>query len=143
MKVKKGDKIKVEYTGTFDDGKIFDSSLGKQPLEFEVGVGQVIKGFDEALIGMEKGEEKDIKIKPKDAYGEPKEELIKKIPKDQMPKEKEMKKGMILVLSTPTGQQFPAVVKDVSDKEVTLDLNHPLAGKNLNFKFKIIEITSS
>jgi len=143
MKVKKGDKIKVEYTGTFDNGKIFDSSLGKKPLEFEVGTGQVIKGFDEALIGMEKGEEKDVKIKPEDAYGEPKEELLKKVPKDQMPKDKEVKKGMILVLSAPNGQQFPAVVKDVSEKEVTLDLNHPLAGKNLNFKFKVLEITSS
>ncbi len=140
MEVKKGDKVQIEYTGTFDDGKIFDSSIGKKPLEFEVGAGQVIKGFDKALIGMKEGETKEVKLKPEDAYGERKEELLKKIPKDQLPKDKELKKGMILILSAPTGQQFPASISEIGQTEVTLDLNHPLAGKNLNFKFKVLKI---
>jgi len=143
MPIKKGDKVKVEYTGTFDDGTVFDSSEkhGK-PLEFTAGEGKVIKGFDNAVIGMEKGEEKEIKISPQDAYGEHKPELIKKIPRDKIPKEPEPKPGMMLAVNTPDGKQFPALIKEVNDKEVTIDLNHPLAGKNLNFKFKLVDVSS-
>ena len=141
MAIKKGDKIKVEYKGTLEDGTIFDSSEkhGK-PLEFEAGAGMVIKGFDEAVIGMEKGEEKEIKLQPTEAYGEPRPELMKKIPRDKLPKEPEPKPGMMLAMGTPDGKQFPAMIKEVDEKEITIDLNHPLAGKNLNFKIKIVEI---
>ncbi len=141
MKVEKGKKIKIEYTGTLDDGTVFDSSEkhGK-PLELEVGSGMVIPGFEKALMGMEKGEEKEVKIESGDAYGDPKPDLVKKIPKEQLPKDKEIKAGMMLAVGLPTGQQIPAKITEVDDKEVTIDLNHPLAGKNLNFKIKVVDI---
>ncbi len=141
MAVKKGDKIKVEYTGTLDDGTVFDSSEKHgQPIEFEVGSGQIIKGFDEAVVGMEKEEEKEFKLEPKQAYGEHNPEMIKKVPKDQLPPE--AKSGSTLLLSLPNGQQVPVKVMEVGEKEATLDLNHPLAGKNLNFKIKVVEVAS-
>jgi len=140
MPVEKGNRVKVEYTGTFDDGTVFDASEkhGK-PLEFEAGGKQVIKGFDDALIGMEKGQEKQIKLAPKDAYGDPNPELVKKVPRDKLP-EGELKPGMMLGVGLPTGQQVPAMITEVSDSEVTIDLNHPLAGKTLNFKIKVVDI---
>jgi len=140
MAVKKGDKIKVNYTGTLDDGTVFDTSDGKQPLEFEAGSGQVIKGFDEAVIGMEKGEEKNVKIESKDAYGDYNPQLMKKIPRDQLPQDQEPKPGMMLLIKAPNGQQFPVKIAEVTDKEITMDLNPPLAGKNLNFKIKVEEV---
>ena len=140
MAIKKGNKIKVDYTGTFDDGTVFDSSDGKQPLEFEAGSGMVIKGFDDAVIGMEKDEEKEVKIASKEAYGDPNPQLVKKIPRDKLPPEQEPKPGMMIAMSTPDGKQIPAKITAVDDKEITIDLNHPLAGKNLNFKIKIVYI---
>ncbi|MFC1800945.1 peptidylprolyl isomerase [Nanoarchaeota archaeon] len=142
MPIKKGDKIKVEYTGTFDDGTVFDSTEkhNNQPLEFEAGAGNVIKGFDEAVIGMEKGEEKEVKIPADQAYGQPNPDLLKKVPRDKLPKDQEPKEGMMLVLGSPDGKQIPARIAKVEETEVTIDLNHPLAGKNLNFKIKIVEI---
>jgi FKBP-type peptidyl-prolyl cis-trans isomerase 2 len=143
MTIKKGDKIKVDYTGTLEDGTVFDSSEKHgQPLEFEVGSGQIIKGFDEAVIGMKEGEEKEIKIEAANAYGDHKPELIKKVPKDQLPKEQEPKVGMVLMLSTPDGKQFPAKIAEVGDADVSIDLNHPLAGKNLTFKVKVVSISA-
>ena len=145
MAVKKGDKLKVEYTGKLEDGTIFDSTTrdGKtQPLEFEAGAGQLIKGFDDAVIGMEKGDEKEIKLKPEDAYGLHKKEMMQKVPKDKLPKEQEPQPGMVLLLGTPDGRKFPVKVAEVTDKEVTIDLNHPLAGKTLDFKIKVVEVTA-
>jgi len=138
MTVKKGDKIKVEYTGSLEDGTVFDTSEGKEPLEFEVGSGQIIKGFDEAVIGMKKGEEKTINIKPEDAYGPQNAQLTKKIPKSQLPQDQEPKPGMVLGIQTPDGQQIPARIVQVSEEDITIDLNHPLAGKTLTFKIKIV-----
>ena len=140
MTVKKGDKIKVEYTGTLEDGTVFDSSEKHgQPLEFEVGSGQLIKGFDEAIIGMKKGEEKKITLPPSEAYGERNEQLIQKIPRENLPPEQEPQKGMMLMVGLPTGQQIPATITEVTDKEVIIDINPPLAGKTLKFKIKVIE----
>ena len=143
MPVKKGDKIKVEYTGTFEDGTVFDASEkhGK-PLEFEAGAGTVVPGFDNAVIGMEEGEEKEVTIQPEDAYGHPNPEMVKKVPRDQLPKE-ELKQGMMLIMNLPNGMQFPAKISEVGDSEVTLDLNHPLAGKVLKFKIKVVGIESA
>lgn len=142
MAVKKGDKVKVEYTGTLEDGTVFDSSEKHgQPLEFEVGGGQVIKGFDEAVVGMEKGQEKEVTIKPEDAYGEPNKELVKKVPRDQLPQDQKPKEGMMLAVTLPNGQQIPAKIVAVEDKEVTLDLNHPLSGKVLKFKLKLVDVS--
>jgi FKBP-type peptidyl-prolyl cis-trans isomerase 2 len=141
MAIKSGDKIKIEYEGSLDDGTIFDSSEKQgKPLEFTIGQNQIIPGLEKEIIGMEKEEEKQINILAKDAYGEKREELFKKIPKKQLPEGLEPKKGIVLGLQAPNGQQFPAPIIDVSEDEITIDLNHPLAGKNLNFKVKIINI---
>lgn len=143
MIVKKGNKVKVEYTGTFDDGTVFDASEKHgQPLEFEVGSGQVIKGFDDAVVGMKKGEEKKMVIPPAEAYGEVKAELNKKVPRKQLPQDQEPKVGMILAVGLPNGQQFPARIVAVTKDDVTIDLNHPLAGKTLHFKLKVSEIAA-
>ncbi len=143
MPVKKGDKVKVDYTGSLDDGTVFDSSEKHgQPLEFEVGAGKVIPGFENALVGMKKGEEKEVTLKPADAYGEPNPQLLKKIPKEQLPTDKEIKPGMMLGVGLPNGAKIPAKIVDVNDKEVTIDLNHPLAGKTLHFKLKVVDISS-
>lgn len=139
--IKKGDKIKVDYTGTLEDGTVFDDSKKHgQPLAFQVGEGQLIKGFDEAVVGMEPGQEKEITLKQAEAYGEPNPEMMKVVPRDQLPKEQEPKEGMMLMIGLPTGQQMPAKIAKVEDGNVTIDLNHPLAGKTLKFKIKVIEI---
>lgn len=141
MPVKNGDKVKVEYEGTFNDGTVFDSSEKcGAPLEFEVGAGQIIPGFENAVMGMENGEEKEFKLEPSDAYGDRNPQLVQKIPKDQLPKE--VTPGMMLMIGLPNGVQIPVKVTEVTDEEVTLDLNHPLAGKALNFKIKIVDISS-
>lgn len=143
MTVEKGDKVKVEYEGTFDDGTVFDSSKHGEhshPLEFEVGAGNVIPGFDSAVIGMKEGEEKDVVIEAKDAYGEYKEELTKEIPRDMLPKDDRVKEGAMLMMANPQGQQFPVVVKELKEDRAKIDFNHPLAGKKLHFKIKVVSI---
>ncbi len=146
MAIKKGDKVKVDYEGRLEDGTVFDSSQHgdhSHPLEFEVGSGQVIKGFDEAVVGMKKGGEKEITIEPKDAYGEVKEGLEQKIPRRKtLPNEKEPEEGMILVLRTQEGRQIPVKIKKVEKDSITIDLNHPLAGKRLMFKIKITGVNN-
>lgn len=141
MPVKIGDKIKVDYEGKLDDGTVFDDSKKHgHPLEFEVGAKQVIKGFEEAVIGMEVNEEKEIKIQPKDAYGEENQDLMKKVPRDQLPPDQEPKVGMVLMATTPEGTQIPLRIIKVDEEGVTLNMNHPLAGKVLNFKLKVVGI---
>ena len=142
MAIKQGDTIKVDYTGSLEDGQVFDSSEGKQPLEFEVGAGKIIPGFDKAVVGMEKGEEKEITIKPEDAYGQPRDDLQKEVPRSALPQDQEPKEGMGLMMNTPQGQQIPARIVKVTEENITIDLNHPLAGKTLKFKIKISEVTS-
>ena len=139
MVVKKGDKIKVEYTGSFESGEVFDASEkhGK-PLEFEAGAGMVVPGFDAGVIGMDVGEEKTITLKPEEAYGMPNEQAIQKVPKDKFPAE--AKEGMMIGVPLPNGQQMPAKITKIDDNEVTIDMNHPMAGKTLVFKIKIVEI---
>lgn len=143
MAVEHGDKIRVEYEGRLENGEVFDSSnkTGKQkPLEFVAGENQVIKGFDDAVVGMNEGEEKSFSIAPENAYGEIREDLKREIPKNSLPQDQEPKKGMMLVMSSPQGQQIPAVINDVKDDIVVLDLNHPLAGKKLLFNVKVVGI---
>ncbi len=143
MGVKKGDRVVVNYTGTFEDGTVFDSSYHgdhSHPIEFTVGSGEIIKGFDEGVVGMEVGEEKDITILPEDAYGEKRPELIQRIPKNQFPDSEGLKEGMSVNLMTTDGQEFPATIVKIEDDAITIDLNHPLAGEKLNFKIKLEEI---
>jgi len=144
MPVKKGDKVTVEYEGKFESGEVFDSTNHgdhSHPLTFTAGNSEVVKGFDEAILGMEKGEEKEITIKPEEAYGQHNPKLIQKLPRDKIPKEQEPKPGLILMLRSQSGHQIPAKITEVNDKEITIDLNHPLAGKTLIFKIKATEIT--
>ena len=136
--MKNGTKIKVHYTGTLNDGTVFDSSKGKQPLEFTLGNGEVIPGFENQVKEMNLNQEKTFKITSKDAYGEIDSRLIAKIPRDKFPPE--VQAGGRLVLKGPQGQNIPAVVTDVKDDFVTIDLNHPLAGKELTFKVKVVGI---
>jgi len=140
MPVANGNKVKVEYTGTLDDGTVFDSTeKSGKPIEFEVGAKMVIPGFEAAVVGMEKGEEKEIKIESKDAYGDHNPELVKPIPKDKLPPEAEAKEGMVLMMGLPNGRQMPVKITKVEGDTVTIDMNHPLAGNNLNFKIKVVE----
>lgn len=140
--IKTGDKVTVEYEGTLDDGTVFDSSeRHDEPLTFEVGAGQIIKGFENAMVGMEKGDEKNIILQPSDAYGEHNPELIKALPRDQFPKEEEIKSGMRCFMRLPDGRQIPAVIVEAADETVTIDLNHPLSGKTLNFKIKVVDVS--
>lgn len=139
--ITKGNKVKVEYTGKFENGQVFDSSESHgQPLEFEVGSGQMIKGFDTAVLGMEEGEEKEITLKPEAAYGQPNLKFMKKVSRDQLPQDHEPQVGMILSVSLPNGQKFPAKIVEVTNDNVTIDFNHPLAGKTLIFRIKVVGI---
>jgi FKBP-type peptidyl-prolyl cis-trans isomerase 2 len=141
---KKGSKVSVEYEGRFEDGEIFDSSSHgdhSHPLEFEVGTGQVIKGFDNAVDGMKINEEKEIVIEPKEGYGEINDKAVQEVPRKALPKDQNPEEGMTLILSTPDGHKFPAKIKKVTKEKVVIDLNHPLAGKKLLFKIKLIEIS--
>jgi FKBP-type peptidyl-prolyl cis-trans isomerase 2 len=144
MAVEKGNKVKVEYTGTLEDGTVFDSSEAHgKPLEFEVGSGMVIPGFEKAITGMELNEEKEVKLKPEEAYGDPNPQMVQKVPRDKIPEPPEGQKlepGIMIGVGMPNGHQIPAKITEVNDTEITLDLNHPLAGKVLNFKFKVIGI---
>ncbi|MFH1802918.1 MAG: peptidylprolyl isomerase [archaeon] len=146
MPVKKGDKVTVEYEGKFESGEVFDSTSHgdhSHPLTFTAGNQEVVKGFDEAVLGMKKGEEKEVKIKPEEAYGEHNSKLIQKLPKDKLPKGQEPKPGLILMLRSQSGHQIPAKITAVDAKEITIDLNHPLAGKTLIFKVKVTDIETS
>lgn len=136
--MKPGSKVKVHYTGILNDGKVFDSSEGKEPLEFTIGENQVIKGFENGIKEMKLNEEKTIKIKPNEAYGEKNEQLIMKVPRDKFPPEVQV--GGHLILKGPQGQSIPAVISEIKEGMVIIDLNHPLAGKELNFKIKVVGI---
>lgn len=142
MTVKKGDKVKVDYIGSLDDGSIFDQSKAHgQPLEFEVGSGNVIKGFDDAVMGMKAGESKKIVIQPEQAYGAINAQMIQTVPKDKLPPG-EPKVGMTLAVGLPNGQQIPALITAVTATTVTVDLNHPLAGKTLHFEITLKGISA-
>ncbi|MFT4310372.1 MAG: FKBP-type peptidyl-prolyl cis-trans isomerase [Candidatus Woesearchaeota archaeon] len=134
MSVQKGDKVKIQYTGTFDDGTEFDSSKKHgQALEFTAGEGQVIKGFDDAVIGMQKGDAKKFSVTPEQGYGNQSDELIKQVPKNAIKTDQELQPGMMLQMTLPNGQQYPGTITKVEAETITVDLNHPLAGKTLHF----------
>ena len=140
--VESGHLIYVEYVGTLDDGEEFDSSKNNGPISFIVGGGQVIKGFDDAVIGMKLNESKKFKVEKNDAYGDLNPALMHKVPLDKLPEDlkSQVKIGGFLVLQSPVGQQIPAKIHSIENGEITLDLNHPLAGKNLNFEITVVDI---
>lgn len=143
MVLNAGDKVKIEYTGTFENGEVFDSSENHgKPLEFEIGAGMVIKGFEDAVMNLNLNDEVEITIKPEEAYGNVNPELFKEVPKNEIAGEDnvDIEPGMMLAVGLPNGQQFPATVKEVKEDIIVIDLNHPLAGKTLNFKIKLVAI---
>jgi len=141
-KVKEGDKVKVHYTGTLDDGTVFDSSREREPIEFTLGEGQLIPGFEKAVIGMEKGESTKVDIPTEEAYGERRDDLEIEVAKTELPDEIEPEIGVQLqVKQNDSGRAIPVRITQVSDEKVTLDANHPLAGKDLTFEIELVEIT--
>lgn len=141
MKAENGDNVKIDYTGKLDNGQVFDSSEGKEPFEFKLGDGKVIAGFEDAVLGMGEGEEKEVKIPMDKAYGAYNDKAVLIIPKDNIQGNMELKEGMgMTIQDKQSGQVMMAKVKKVDEKGVTIDLNHPLAGKDLIFKLKLVSI---
>lgn len=140
MQAKEGDVVRVHYTGTLTDGTQFDSSVGREPLEFTVGAGQMIKGFDTGVQGMAVGEKKTIQIPPHEAYGERDPEAVIEFPANQIPADMKLEAGMQLTLRNQQGQPVPVVVMEVKEEVVLLDANHSLAGKELIFEVELVEI---
>lgn len=138
---KVGDIVTVHYTGTLDDGSVFDSSIGREPLQFTLGEGQMIPGFEQAVIGMELGETKTVTIPADQAYGPYYEEQVFVINRDQLPAGMEPEVGQKLQMQSATGQIRIVTVKEVSETNVKLDANHELAGKDLTFEIQLIEIS--
>jgi len=135
-----GNKVKIHYTGTLEDGSRFDSSEGRDPLEFELGSGQVIPGFDKAVEGMSVGESKSVTIPPEDAYGPRQEQAIQEVPKSALPEDLVPVEGMTLQAQNQNQQPVQLTVTSVSEDSITVDGNHPLAGKALNFDISLVEI---
>lgn len=138
--VKEGDVVRVHYTGKLTNGEQFDSSTGREPLEFTVGAGQMIKGFDNAMPGMNVGDKKTINISADDAYGQKDEQAIIEFPKANIPADMKLEPGMQLQLRNESGQPFPVTVAEIKDDIVVLDANHALAGKELVFDIELMEI---
>ncbi len=139
--VKQNDTVKVHYTGKLEDGQVFDSSVERgEPIEFTLGQGQLIPGFEKGLIDMKLNEKKTINIPKDEAYGEPKPELIQEVDKNQLPEELKPEVGMPLVSKSPDGREINLVVKEVKDESIVVDANHPLAGKDLVFDLEVVEI---
>jgi len=139
-KVKDGDTVKVHYKGTLKDGSVFDSSENREPLEFTLGQGQLIPGFEKAVVGLTEGDTTSVDIPSGEAYGEVRDDLIINVPKEQLPDDVEPQVGMQLQLNQPNGQPVPVRITEVSEAELTLDANHPLAGKDLKFDIELVEV---
>jgi peptidylprolyl isomerase len=140
QQVKSGDKVKVHYHGKLRSGETFDSSQGREPLEFTVGSGQVIKGFDNGVMGMQVGDKRTVEIPVQDAYGSKQDEMIIEFPRNQFPPDMKPEAGMQLMMNNGAGQSFPVTVTEVREDSVILDANHPLAGQDLIFDIELVEI---
>lgn len=135
--IKQGNTVKVHYTGRLEDNSVFDSSNGKEPIEFQVGNQQVIEGFESAVMGLTKGDKTTVNIPSDKAYGELRNELIQQVPRNQVPQDVQV--GAQLQGVNPQGQPFVVTVTEVSESTVTIDANHPLAGKNLIFDIEVVD----
>lgn len=138
--IENGRKVKIHYTGTLDDGSQFDSSAGRDPLEFEMGAGMVIPGFEKGVVDMEVGEKKTIHIPAAEAYGEKRDEMVVEFERSQLPEGLEPEVGMGLQMQGPQGQAVPVQITAVAEETITIDANHPLAGQNLNFELELTEV---
>lgn len=137
---KAGDKLRMHYTGRLDDGTVFDSSEGRDPLEFTLGVGEIIPGLDRGMEGMSVGEERQLSIPPEEAYGPRDETRVQSVPREAIPDHIPTEPGTQLSVQTPEGQTIPVVVGNVTESHVELDANHPLAGQTLKFDVTLVEI---
>ena len=136
-------KVKVHYTGKLANGEVFDTSDGKEPIEFTLGQGQLIPGFEKGLIDMKLNEKKTINMTKDDAYGEVNETLIQEVKKTDLPQDMEPKVGMGLVSKSPEGQEINLMVVEVKEETIVIDGNHPLAGRDLIFDLEVVEIAAS
>lgn len=137
---KNGDAVKVHYTGKLDDGTVFDTSVNRDPLQFTIGKGQLIPGFEQAVVGMRPGDSTTTIIQANEAYGPHREELVMVVERNQLPADLKPEVGQQLQLNRPDGQTFVVTVSDVSESTITLDANHVLAGKDLTFDIQLTEI---
>jgi peptidylprolyl isomerase len=137
---KRGDTVHVHYKGTLDDGSVFDSSEGGEPISFTIGGGEVIPGFETAIEGMSPGDRKTQRMEPANAYGDHREELVFSVPKEQMPDGEEIEVGDMLRVGFPDGSSSAVQVAAVENESVKLDANHPLAGKPLTFELELVSI---
>ncbi len=140
MSAQKGNKVKVHYTGRLNDGNVFDSSVNRQPLEFKLGEGQMIPGFEQAVLGLQEGEKVTATIPANDAYGERRNDLIFNVPRTNVPENIDPRVGQKLSIKQPDGQMIPVTVTDANEEAIVLDANHPLAGKDLIFDIEVVEI---
>jgi peptidylprolyl isomerase len=141
--VANGDTVRVHYTGTFDDGSEFDSSVGREPIEVTVGTGQVIPGFENALVGMTEGDTKSVTVEPEHAYGEPDDRLVQVVERTRIPAEVNLDVGSVLQASDSAGNPMRLTVVEFDNDNVTLDANHPLAGKTLIFDLQLVGFVGS
>lgn len=141
-KAKQGDCVKVHYRGSLDSGEVFDTSQDREPLEFTIGEGRVIAGFEDAVVGMVAGEEKSVRIPSAEAYGERREDMVAVFNSGQFPEDLAPAVGQILQLKREDGMLIQVMVTDVTGDQVTLDANHPLAGKDLIFDLKLVDISA-
>lgn len=135
--IKEGSKVKVHYTGKFEDNNVFDSSTGRDPIEFVVGEGNLILGFEQGVMGLSAGDKKTVELEPEQAYGPYNEELVNQVPLDRVPKG--VQAGQMLEAQTEAGP-IPVIVTDVNEETATIDANHPLAGRKLIFELEIVEV---
>lgn len=137
---KNGDSVKIHYTGKLEDDTVFDSSVNREPLQFTIGEGQIIPGFEKAVIGMNPGESKTVKIPSDEAYGPHRPELVAEIERCQFPEDMKLEVGKEIKLRQPDGRIVLAKIINMTEAKVTLDANHPLAGKELSFDIKLVDI---
>lgn len=142
-KAKQGDKVKVHYQGKLEDGTIFDSSYEKKPLEFTIGEGAIITGFENSVIGMDEGEAKNVHIPTQDAYGDYNDKNQIQVERSNLPQDIQPEMGMVLQVNTENQESFYVRIIDLDDQSVTLDANHPLAGKDLYFDIELLEVEAS
>ncbi len=139
MEISNNKLVKINYKGTLEDGSVFDSSEGREALEFIAGAGMIIPGLDKGLVGLKAGDKKTISVKSEEAYGPRQDEAVQEVPKDQFPKDVELKEGMQLAAQGPQGV-IPVVIVSIGDETIKVDFNHPLAGKDLTFECEVVEV---
>jgi peptidylprolyl isomerase len=137
---KEGDKVKVNYTGALEDGTAFGSLAEEGPLEFTIGERNVLPSFENAVIGMNEGDTKTVSLQPEEAFGHRKEDLIFDVERTKLPPGIDLKLGEVLRVGSDAGEDFDVIIANIDDEVVTLDGNHPLAGKVLNLEIKLVEI---